>query len=157
MTTLKRRAWLCMVLVAIALPIDLVVLKALTEPTVTDRARSWAEGLSDDQRSHYLRFGGIPDAYYSAVRRSLTARGYVLLFSDKFQDFQRSHPDLSEAQGKLLRTFMETITSGRRWGPRGGDKAAEEFASLGAMANHLFPDRAEFAQLFLIKRVNTVE
>lgn len=153
----RRRFWFCLIAVALALPIDLVVVRALSQPTVTDRALSWAAGLSDEERSHYLREGGIPASYFSAVQNSLTHSGLARVLSDKFRDYERSHSGLSTEQRTVLSSIEAMLKSGRPWGPNAGEPAAGEFRSLMDQAHRQFPDPGAHAQLFRITAINLVD
>ncbi len=106
----RRRLVVCFVALALTLPIETVLLRALSTST-TQGARDWATSLSADQAaSAAARIQSLPYAYRRAVMRVLTPEQRAKVWQSHIQDYISQNSGLDQATQTLLQNAASLAT-----------------------------------------------
>ena len=151
-SSLTRQAVRTALSLILAIPITVVLWRAVSQPSIDIRARSWAASLSDSARVANLLRNDLPAAYVKALRANLSPAGRVDLFKRKIVLYRERHPALSADHQAYLDQAVALLESGRLYDPRGrAILPPDERLAMTVAANRLFPDPAERAALFGIE------
>lgn len=107
--TTKRRFILAIVLVALTLPAEWVLVKAMSTDAATESAQ-WAE--TQPQSSLQLAAESLEDypyEYRREILRRLDTRGRIAAWTAVIVRYRDSHPDLEDAQVDILNTAIEAV------------------------------------------------
>jgi hypothetical protein len=99
----RRRLVMCFLAVALTVPAESILLKALTSSSQQDMARTWAQSLSDDQRG---AAAGVVESYPFTYRRELMRvmppAARAATWRRHIAKYIALHPNLNEATIALL-------------------------------------------------------
>lgn len=107
--TTNRRFILAIVLVALTLPAEWILVKAMSTDAATESAQ-WAETLP--QSSLQLAAESLEDypyEYRREILRRLDTRGRIAAWTAVIVRYRDSHPELEDAQVDILNTAIETV------------------------------------------------
>jgi len=145
--TLRNRLSFAVGVLALTVPADLIIARALTYPTMHDRAEHWVGSLSTEEKSDYLRNKSIPGVYYKLLKQSLTPDEAARVFVDKIAAFRRATPNLSRDQESYLQATVAFMQMGKAFGV-GIDRTGVE--ALIKDGKRLFPKREDQSALFVL-------
>lgn len=94
----KRRVLVCLVVLAVTLPVELVLLHALASPSQKEEISTWAANLSTtelDEASQSIQL--YPFRYRKEIMRALTPTQRALVWRAHIGRYLLAHPELDEA------------------------------------------------------------
>jgi hypothetical protein len=129
--TTRRRVVVCLVAVALTLPIETFLLKAISTPSVQDAAHEWVANLTPDNLDAAAsQVQAYPVAYRRAIMRALPAQARVVVWRRHIRDYIDAHPGLSPAAVAVLDEARDLITPELLSDPSSADRA--QAARLGS-------------------------
>ena len=106
-TRSRRRLIFCTLVVALTLPLESVLLQAVSTSDPQEAARQWAVGLSADslgQAANQVR--DYPFIYRRAILGAATPAQRSQIWRDHISGYLQTHPDLDAATVGLLETAI---------------------------------------------------
>lgn len=109
--TTRTRLLVCLVAVAVLLPVETILLRAISTPDSQDAVRSWVAGLSTaelvgaaDQIQRY------PLSYRKEIMRALPADQRSGVWRDHLQTYIDTHPALDETSAIAIQAAMGLLS-----------------------------------------------
>ena len=132
----RRRVVVCLVAVALTLPVETLLLKAISTPSVQDAAADWAQSLTPDSLdAAAAQIHAYPVAYRRAIMKALEPDARVKVWRRHIHDYIESRPGLDPAAVYALRQVGSLVTAELLSNPSSADradvaKAGSELVSL---------------------------
>jgi hypothetical protein len=119
----------CIVVVALTLPVEAILLQAISTPSTKQAVRQWVTSLSADELlSAAESIQSYPVIYRKEIMRALTPALRAGIWRDHIQTYIDTHPHLSSDAIPALQGALALITADL-FDPR-GDKKRNETALL---------------------------
>lgn len=134
MTSKTRRfVFFSVLAVALTLPAETILLRALVTPEPQMAVREWVADLDQTELSVAAsRIQGYPLQYRREIMRALTPEGRSRVWRGHLQTYLRAHPELGDANADLIRTASAVLSPGFF-----GDSDKDARASLHAVADQI--------------------
>lgn len=107
---IRRRVFLSMVVLALALPTEIMMLRVLATPSQQDAVRQWVGGLEAaalDQAVSEIQ--AYPYAYRRELMRALSPERRAGVWRDHVRDYAAAHRELDGSARDLLRAVESAI------------------------------------------------
>lgn len=127
--TTRRRVIACLIAVALTLPVEGILLQAISTPSTKQAVRAWVASLSpDDLLAAADSIQSYPVMYRKEIMRALTPALRAEIWREHIQRYMDTHPHLSSDAIPVLQGAIALITP-ELFDPR-GDKQREATALI---------------------------
>ena len=107
----RRRVLVCGLAVALALPIESILLDAISTPDAREAVQQWAADLAQDRLERAAdQIQAYPLVYRKAIMRALGADVRAKVWQRHIGAYVDSHPGLDPAAVALLETVLARVT-----------------------------------------------
>jgi hypothetical protein len=126
----RRRVVFAVLVVALTLPAESVLVRALEAPDQTAAARQWATQLSSPDLSVVAaRIVAYPYVYRRAVMAALPPALRAIVWRTHIQSYADQHPELGPQTTALLYSMVDLITPAAVSGDRSNNAAVADLAT----------------------------
>jgi len=102
---------MCVVAMILTLPIETILLRAISNPSSQDGAHAWVSGLSTDGLDAAAdQVQAYPLVYRKEILRALNGGGRAKVWARHIAKYRDNHPELSPAAGELLDEATALLT-----------------------------------------------
>jgi hypothetical protein len=107
----RRRVVLCALVIAFTLPLETVLLRAISTPDASQAIRTWVSGLSTDRLETAAQFiHAYPFAYRREIARALSPTLRSGVWRRHIRIYLEAHPDLPPPAVELLHDAARLVT-----------------------------------------------
>ena len=108
---IRRRLVVCAVLLALTLPLETILLEALSTPDASQAVSDWALNLSSAELNEAAaRVQSYPLLYRKEILRLLPADKRAAVWRDHIEKYLSAHPELDASARQLLSEVLALIT-----------------------------------------------
>lgn len=107
----RRRLLVCLVVVAVFVPVETILLRAITTPDSRQAAQEWAEGLDESARE--AAAGAIqeyPFEYRKEIMRVIAPERRSSVWQDHLRTYLNAHPALDETAVIAIHSAMDALS-----------------------------------------------
>lgn len=139
----RRRVVVCLVAVALTLPIETLLLNAISVPNPQDAARQWVGDLTPEHLdAAAAQIQAYPVVYRKEIMLALPPEARVVVWRRHINDYIESHPGLHPAIVAVLNDARDLVTPELLSQPSSADRA--RVAEVGSkLASLIGRDEAE--------------
>jgi hypothetical protein len=142
----RRRVLVAFVVLALTLPAETILLKALQSPDDASAARKWVASLNSVELIEASdRVNGYSFVYRREIMRALPAEQRAATWRNHFRKYAQAHPELTGTQRDVLAAAAEAATAQTISAP-----TAEQRASLTALADQMVSVLGQEAAEYLL-------
>lgn len=121
----RRLVFLTALIVAVMLPAETILLRALVTPTQEMAVQGWVSGLDDNQLSRVSgQLSSYPLLYRREVMKRLDGRGRSAVWRNHLVNYLSAHPELDSSAVALVKTAMSLLSPTALAKPSRDDAAA---------------------------------
>ena len=107
----RRRVFVSLLVVALTLPAESILLKAVTVPNVKDAAKQYVSSLSAPQlQTAASTIQSFPYAYRRQIMAALTPDARVKVWQNHIANYVATHPNLDSTARQLLGVIASQLT-----------------------------------------------
>jgi len=107
----RRRVLVCVVAMLLTLPIETILLRAISTPDSKQAVREWVAGLSADELDQAAsQIESYPFGYRREIVRALSGGKRVAVWQRHIRTYRNSHPGLDVASVELLDAAVALLT-----------------------------------------------
>jgi hypothetical protein len=129
----RRRLFVSLLVLALTLPAESILLKAVTVPNVKDAAKQYVSSLSTRQlQAAASTIQSFPYAYRRQIMAALTPDARVKVWQNHIANYVATHPTLDPTASQLLGVIASQLTPELLSTPTGAEKQ-----NLGALASQV--------------------
>ena len=142
----RRRVFAALVVLALTVPAETILLKALQSPDDADAARQWVASLDSVELNEASgKVTGYSFVYRREIMRALPAEQRAATWRNHFRKYVQAHPELSGPERDVLAAAEAAATAQAISNP-----TADERASLKALADQMVAVLGQEAAEYLL-------